>query len=445
MTNRPGPKGVPLLGSLPDFRRDPLGFCTQLARDFGDIAFFRIGPVRCVQVNHPELIHQLLTREASNLHKSWDFKEMEFVLGKGLVTSEDELWRRQRRLIQPAFHRDRIQVYEKTMVERTQAMLDGWHHGAELELSGAMSRVTLDIVGRALFGADVNKDARVMAESITAFMDRFEKLMTGWLPLPIAWPLPGNRAAHRAVRDLDRVVESMVKRRKAQGAGDDLLWWLLEARDERGAIDNRQLRDELVTLLLAGHETTALALSWTLLLLSQNPAVEQKLVGELERVLAGRRPEGRDVDQLVYTRQVVEEGLRLRPPVWGIGREALSDIEIGGHVIEKGTQIFIMQWVLHRDPRFFPDPERFDPDRWSPERRESVPPNASLPFGAGPRKCIGTHFAMLELVLILASIVQRFHVEVLPGEIELQPAVTLRPKNGIPARIEMRVVKAAAE
>lgn len=445
MANKPGPRGVPVLGSLPDFRRDPLGFCTRLARDHGDIAFFRIGPMRCVQVNHPEWIQELLTRDAPRLHKSWDFKEMEFVLGKGLVTSEDELWRRERRLIQPAFHNDRIQVYEKTMVERVQAMLDSWEDGTELELSSAMSRVTLDIVGRALFGADMNDSARVMATSITAFMDRFEKLMTGWLPLPIAWPLPGNRAAHRAVRELDRVVESMVQRRRDAGPGDDLLWWLLEARDERGAIDNRQMRDELVTLLLAGHETTALALAWTLLLLSRNPEVEEKLVEELDRVLDGRPPASGDAGQLAYTRQVVEEGLRLRPPVWGIGREALEDIELRGHVIKKGTQIFIMQWVLHQDARYFHEPQRFDPDRWAPERRESIPAHASMPFGAGPRKCIGTHFAMLEATLLLASIVQRFHVEVLPGKVELQPAVTLRPKNGIPARVEARAAARAAE
>ncbi len=433
----PGPKGVPLLGSLPDFRRDPLGFCTRLAREHGDIAFFHLGPMRCVQVSHPDLIQELLTKHAPQLHKSWDFREMEFVLGKGLVTSEDELWRRERRLIQPAFHSDRIRVYENTMVERAAAMLDGWKNGDRLELSAAMSKVTLDIVGRALFGADMKNDTRVMAESITAFMDRFEKLMTSWVPLPIKWPLPGNRAARRAVRELDRIVESMIARRKSAGEGDDLLWWLLEAHDEQGAIDARQLRDELVTLLLAGHETTALALTWTLLLLSENPEVESKLVDELDR-LQGRRPTGSDLTELVYTKQVVEEGMRLRPPVWGIGREALEDFELGGHVIAKRSQILILQWVLHQDPRFFPEPERFDPDRWSPERRESIPPHASMPFGAGPRKCIGTHFAMLEAILLLASIVQRFHVEVIPTKIELQPAVTLRPKRGIHAGVQAR-------
>lgn len=438
MVSRPGPKGVFLLGSLHEFRRDPLGFCTRVAREYGDIVFFRMGPLRCVQINRPEWIQELLTKDAPRTHKSVDFKELESMLGKGLVTSEDELWRRERRLIQPAFHADRIRVYEGTMVERVQAMLESWRDGQELELSAAMSRVTLQIVGQTLFGSDMDDDARVMAESITAFMDRFEQFMTSWLPLPVTWPLPGNRAARRAVRELDRVVHRMVAERRAAGPGDDLLWWLLQARDERGAIDEQQLRDELVTLLLAGHETTSLALSWTLLLLSENREVEARLVEELARVLGGRPPTGEDVPALEYTRQVVEEGLRLRPPVWGIGRKALEDLELDGHGIRKGTQIFFVQWVTHRDPRFFVDPERFDPERWSEERRQAIPACACFPFGAGPRKCIGTHFAMLEAVLLLASIVQRFHVHVLPGSIELQPAVTLRPKTGIQARLEAR-------
>ena len=263
-------------------------------------------------------------------------------------------------------------------------MLDGWHHGDELELSAAMSGVTLDIVGRALFGADTSEDAVVMSEAITAFMDRFEKLMTSWIPLPIAWPLPGNRGAHRAVRQLDRIVESMVTRRKADGPGDDLLWWLLEARDERGAVDHRQLRDELVTLLLAGHETTALALSWTLLLLSRTPEAERKLVDELTTVLDGHPPSGDDVPRLVYTKQVVEESMRLRPPVWAIGREALADIELGGQVIDKGTQIFIMQWVVHQDPRFFPIPSASTPIAGRP--RAATPSLRTRAFRSAPAR-----------------------------------------------------------
>lgn len=445
MKRQPGPKGVPLLGSFPEFRRDPLAFCRRVARDYGDIAFFRTGPLRCVQINRPEWIQLLLTKEAPRMHKALDFKQLEAMLGKGLVTSEGEAWRRERRLIQPAFHADRIRVYESAMVERAQAMLEAWRDGQELELSGAMSRVTLQIVGRTLFGCDVDDEARAMAESITAFMDAFERLLTSRLPVPLAWPLPRNRGAHRAVRQLDDVVRKIVAVRRAAGPGEDLLWWLLEAKDEQGALDERQLRDELVTFLLAGHETTSLALSWTLLLLSQNPAVEERLVDELQRVLGSRAPNGDDVPKLEFTRQVIEEGLRVRPPVWGIGREALEDIELDGYVIEKGTQIFLTQWVTHHDPRFFPDPERFDPDRWTPERRESIPPCASFPFGAGARKCIGAHFAMLEATLLLASIVQRFHVEALPGAIELQPAVTLRPKHGIRARLSARGIVARAK
>ncbi len=436
-TALPGPRGVPLLGSLPAFRRDPLGFCTRLARDHGDVAFFRIGPFRCVQVNRPEWIQRILTRETPRLHKSWDFKELELVMGKGLLTSEDELWKRERRLIQPAFHNERIRVYAQTMVERVEAMLDRWKDGAGIDLPAEMSRVTLEIVGRALFGAEMEADAAAMSSSIDAFMDRFEEMMTSWLPLPVAWPLPRNRSAQRAARRIDDIVYGMLARRKAAPRGDDLLSWLLDARDDEGAIDDPQIRDELVTLLLAGHETTSLALTWTLHLLSENPDAERTLVEEIARVLGGRAPGAADESRLVYTRQVIEEGMRLRPPAWGIGREALADIDLDGHVIRKGTQIFLTQWVTHQDPRFFPEPQRFDPDRWSPGRRGSIPRYAYFPFGGGPRACIGMHFAMLEAVLLLACIVQRFHVEA-PGPVELQPAVTLRPKNGVRARVTLR-------
>lgn len=437
---RPGPKGVFLLGSLPAFRRDPLEFCTGLARDYGDLAFFRLGPIQCVQVNRPEWIQHLLTKEAGRMHKSWDYRELAFVLGEGLVTSEGDLWKRQRRLIQPAFHNDRIRTYAKTMVERAGVMLEGWRDGQELELSSAMSQVTLEIVGRALFGADVADDAKVISEAITVFMDRFEALMTSWVPLPVAWPLPGNRRALAAIRRMDEVVYRMVRERRASSArGDDLLSWLIEARDEQGALDDKQLRDELVTLLLAGHETTSLALTWTLMLLSENPDVERRLARHLDEVLRGRAPQPGDEPNLGFTRQVVEEGMRLRPPVWGAGREALEDIALGEFVIPKGTQIFFTQWVTHHDPRFFPNPEHFDPDRWSADERESIPRYAYFPFGGGPRVCVGMNFAMMEATLLLAAIVQRFHVEVLPGQtIELQPAVTLRPKNGIRVKLESR-------
>lgn len=437
---RPGPGGVPLLGSLPALRRDMLGFLERLGEDHGDLAFFRIGPIRCLLVNHPEHIHRLLARETARLRKSWDTRELTVALGQGLLTSEGELWKRERRLIQPAFHNERVRGYGATMVERAEAMLDRWHDGARLDIHREMSHVTLDIAARTLFGTDLESDAAIIGEALDVVMNRFADVLTGWVPIPLSWPTPANLRARRAVGRIDEIVYRMVQQRRAtEERGDDLLSWLLEASDAQGKIDDAQLRDELVTLLLAGHETTALALSWTLMLLSRHPEVEARLVEELQEVLEGVPPTASAERQLGYTRQVVEESMRLYPPAWGIGREPTEEIELDGHTIEKGTQIFLVQWVTHRDPRFFPEPDRFDPDRWSPDRRKSVPRHAYFPFGGGPRVCIGMHFAMLEATLVLATVLQRYSVRLLPEHpIELQPAVTLRPKHGILATVHRR-------
>lgn len=438
---KPGPKGLPLLGSLSAFQRDPLAFCTALQREHGDIAFFELGPVPVVQVSRPEWIAQLFVKEAPRLHKSKDFRELAYMLGEGLITSEDALWKHQRKLVQPGFHNDRVRAYGATMLACGHAMLERWHDGAELQLMAAMNALTLDVVGRALFGADMGAAAQPIARATAAFMDRFEAILTGWLPMSIAWPWPANWPAQRAVRRLDDVIAGLVRERRArpQRSADDLLGWLLEAQDERGALDDRQLRDELVTLMMAGHETTALALTWTLLLLGENPDIERKLVAEIDAALGGRPVEAGDMERLGYVRQVLEEGMRLRPPVWLVGREALTDIALGEHVIPKGTQILLTHWVAHHDPRVFPEPDRFDPDRFSPERRESIPRYAYFPFGAGPRRCIGANFAMLESTLLLAAIVQRFHLERVPGQtVALQPAVTLRPRSDIRVRLRAR-------
>lgn len=438
-TPKPMRPGLPLFGSYLEFRRDPLEFCMRLAREQGDMAFCRMGWLTFVQLNRPEWIQQLLTKESQNLHKSVDFKELSLVLGKGLVTSEDALWRRQRRLIQPAFHNERVRCYAPSMLACANAALSRWRPGAELNLTSELSRLTLEIVGHTLFGANMLQNADVVAQALGVFMDRFEATMTR-VPLPIAWPLPQNRGAHRAVRTLDAVVTRLVRERRAGGhAGDDLLGWLLAARDEQGGIDDRQLRDELVTLMLAGHETTALALTWALVLIAEHPEVERKLTEEITKAL-GRRPvQAEDESRLVYVRQVVEEALRLRPPVWSTGREAMSDIVIDGQRIAKGTQILVTPWVTHRDPRYFPEPERFDPGRWSADRRSGTPRFAYFPFGGGPRVCVGMHFAMLEATLLLTSILQRFQIELIAGQdIGLQPAVTLRPRPAVRVRVHAR-------
>lgn len=437
---QPGPRGAPLLGAMPAMRKDMLGFLEGLVRDYGDISFFRIGPIRCVFVNRPEWIQRLLTKENARLRKSWDTRELSAALGQGLLTSEGELWKRQRKLVQPAFHNERIRTYAATMTERAEAMIDEWRDGEVRDIHEDMSRVTLDIAARTLFGTDVRRDADVIHEALGVVMDQFTASLTGWIPIPLSWPTPGNLRAKRAVARIDEVIYRMVdERRNSDERGDDLLSWLLEASEQDGGMSTEQMRDELITLLLAGHETTALALSWTLMLLAHNRDVEDALLAELGEVLGDRHPAAGDESSLQYTRQVVEEGMRLYPPAWGIGREATADIDLDGYAIPKGTQVFFAQWATHRDPRLWEEPERFDPGRWSPERKKDIPRYAYFPFGGGPRVCIGMHFAVLEATLVLAAVAQRYRLELVPDHpIELQPAVTLRPKHGIRARLHAR-------
>lgn len=439
-SSRPGPRGYLLVGSLPALRRDMLGFLQETARTHGDMSFFSIGPIPCVLINDPETIARVLTKDHGHMRKSWDTRELSAALGQGLLTSEGEPWKRQRRLIQPAFHNERIRGYGAVMVDRADAMLDRWRNGATLDLHGEMARVTLDIAARTLFGTNVERDAETVGEALAVIMETFTRAITGWIPIPMHWPTPGNLRMRRAVRRIDAVIYRMADERRASGRrDDDLLSWLLEARDEQGKVGAQQFRDELITLLLAGHETTALALSWALMLLARHPEAEQKLLDELHGALGDRKPAAGDESRLQYTRQVVEESMRLYPPAWGIGREAAEPMELEGYTLAKGTQIFLSPWVTQRDPRWFPDPETFDPDRWTPERKKELPRYAYFPFGGGPRVCIGMHFATLEATLVLASIMQRFRIE-LDAEhpIELQPAITLRPRDGIRARVYVR-------
>jgi len=421
-------------------QRDPLGFFAGLGRAHGDLAFFRWGPIPCVFVNRPEWVHRLLTKDDAKLRKSWDLRQLAFVLGQGLLMSEGEFWKHHRQLIQPAFLNERVRSYAHVMVARTQTHLEGWRDGQTLCLHEQMSRLTLDIAARTLFGTDVERDAEIIDEALTVIMAQYITNYLGAFPIPIWLPTPGNFRAKRAVRSIDAIIYRMLQTRRASPEhADDLLSWLVRAADDGGDIGDREVRDELVTLLLAGHETTALVLSWTLMLVAQHPEVEQTLLAELRDAVGDRPVAAGDETSLRYTRQVIEESMRLYPPAWGLGREAKQDIELGGHLIRKGTQVYFSQWVTHRDPAHFPEPTRFDPMRWSPERRKDLPRHAYFPFSSGPRVCIGAHFALLEATLVLAAILQRFHVDLVPGHpIEPQPAVTLRPRHGIRAVVTAR-------
>jgi cytochrome P450 len=440
MTAPPAPKGHFLLGHLPRMRNQPLEFMTECARLHGDFVHLRVANIDAYLLSHPDLVEEVLVTSNRNFIKPRLLREAGAVLGNGLLTSEGDFWLRQRRLMQPAFHRDRIASYGVTMVDLTREMLAGWHDGETLDIHEEMMRLTLGIVAKTLFGADVVQHAEDFGAALEVALQRFIERM-GFMRLLDALPLPRNRRFKRAIGRLDEIIYGIIAERRENGDGSgDLLSLLLGAQDEDGSrMTDLQLRDEAITLFLAGHETTAIALSWTLYLLSLNPGAEARLVEELEEVLKGREPRMDDMATLQYTDRVVRESMRLFPPAWRVGREAVVDCEIGGYHIGAGAQLIMSQWVIQRDPRFFDDPEAFRPERWDDDLARRLPRFAYFPFGGGARRCIGDGFAMMEATLLLASIVQRFHLSLVPDQsIVPFPSITMRPKYGIRMTLKRR-------
>lgn len=438
----PGPKGSFLLGNLREFTGRRLDFFLDLARTYGDLASFRFGPRRLFLASHPDLIEQVLVTDAKHYIKHFGARMYTPVLGNGLVTSEGEFWLRQRRLSQPAFLKARVHSYAPVMAELTERMLDGWQSGQRLDVNYEFSALTSAIALRTLFGLDEPGERE---EFTAALREAFTLLGEGFrtlLRVPLWVPTPRNLRTRRAIAHLDRVVNGFIAQGRARNVpGDDLLSRLISARDDDGtAMTDRQLRDEAMTLYLAGHETTALTLSWSWVLLARHPAVEEKLVAEWREVLAGRSPTPDDLPHLPYTEAVITEAMRVYPPVYLIGREATTDLELGGYTVRKGTTIFMCQWVSHRDPRYFPEPEAFRPERWLDGLAKRLPKYAYFPFGGGPRVCIGNTFALMEAAILLAAIGQKFRFTLDPDPpIEFDPQITLLPLNGIPATLARRV------
>ena len=356
------------------------------------------------------------------------------------LTNEGESWLRQRRLSQPAFHRERVASYAKIMTGYTEEMLAAWHDGETRDIHQDMMRLTLRIVVRALFNVETEQ-----VETISTAMNILMNSTTGVrMLLPPVFrflPTPKMIEFRRAVRKADEMVYRIIaRRRENESDSGDLLSMLMQARDEDGGrMSDKQLRDEVMTFLLAGHETTALALSWTWHLLGQNPDAEEKLHEELDRVLEGLAPEFSDLQKLPYTERVIKESMRLYPPAWGVARTVNKEFELGGYRIPRGANVVMSTWVMHRDPRYFPEPDKFDPDRWLPDRAQKLPKFAYFPFGGGPRQCIGAAFAMMEATLLLATIAQRFQFRAEPGHVVTpSPSFTLRPKQGVRMRLEKR-------
>jgi cytochrome P450 len=386
-------------------------------------------------LSHPDLVEEVLVTKARHFIKHGPLRQARPSLGNGLLTSEGDFWRQQRKLAQPSFHRDHVASYAATMVAATERMLAGWAGGQVRDVQDDMMRVTLEIVAKCLFDADVARDAAdasaAMETLIRCFNNRVERLVR----LPMAIPTPSNLRFRRAMGRLDRIIFAIIAERRASGADrGDLLSMLLHAQDEDDGrrMTDRQLRDEAMTLFMAGHETTANTLAWTWMLLAQNPAAERTLHAELDAVLAGRSPTLADVPRLVFADRVITEALRVYPTVWLLGREAIEPCTIGGERVPVGLTLWMSQWVIHRDGRFFDDPESFRPDRWSDGLARRIHRYAYFPFGGGPRICIGNSFAQMEAVLLLATIAQRYQLRLVPDTVVRPfPTMTLRPDGGV--------------
>ncbi len=444
----PGPRGTIGLRNIFGFVTDQLSFMRSLADRFGDVVQLTMLGTPWFIVSHPDDIEAVFVKHARVMKRDDYAAVLERALGLGLLTSEGALWKRQRKLMSQAFVPKRIQSYADAMVRVTDAGLRPWRHAEEINLHQEMSRITMEVVAEVLFGAGVTKnDVTTVREAMEVINEFFANSPEVVVKLAAWVPTPRNRRMAHAVAQIDELIFRIIADRRSSGEQrDDLLGTLLAAQDDDGAkMSDKQLRDEAVTLFLAGHETTALTLAHTMFLLSTHPEIERRLFAELETVLGGRLPTAADVKALPYMERVIKESMRLFPPAWTTGREAEEAVEIGGHTIPKGAQILISQWVVHRDPRWFPNPEGFDPDRWLAERAKELPRYAYFPFGGGPRVCIGNHFAMMEATLLLAIIVQRWQLELLPGErLELSPSVTLRQKGpGLRVRLAERASRRA--
>ena len=439
----PGPKGTPVMGVMREFNRDSLGFIERARRDYGDIVWMRFLYVPALFLYHPNEIEYVLSTNPKNFKKAMSLRSNFFqrLVGNGLLTSEGEEWKRQRRLSSPAFHRHRISAYADTMVDYTRRLTASWRPGETLDMHREMMRLTLEIVVRCLFSAEVSNDVDHVGDTLKELVKPFASQATLKWIVNNRLPTPEHLRFHKFARRIDDVVYRIIAERRAGEKDEaDLLSMLLAARDEDGSqMSDQQLRDEVMTLFLAGHETTALTLAWTWYLLGMHPEAEKRFHDELDEVLGGRAPTMADLPRLKFTEQIAKECMRLYPPAYGLGREAVNDCEIGGYAVPAGTQVFMFQWVTQRDARFYDRPDEFIPERWTKEFEERLPKYAYFPFGGGPRACIGASFAMMELMLVLGTIGQKFCLKLVPDHpVEIYPAMSLRPKDGVMITVQRR-------
>jgi cytochrome P450 len=437
----PGPKNKGIIGNFPLGSKDPLGLYTEWARQYGDIFYYRAFSRHIYFLNRPDFVKYVLVTNYQGFIKGEAIRSNRRIFGNGLLTNEGSSWLKSRRIIQPAFHHDKIDSYGGTMVAYTERMMTSWCNGEVRDIHSDVMRLGLEIVAKLLFNVEIETERDKIADALNTvtYLNAGGRML-----LPAIFrrlPTIGNIRYERAVRQLDSIVYGFIRQRQAnsESNGGDLLSCLLQAQEAGTFMSEEQVRDEVMTLLLAGHETTAVSLSWAWYQLAQHSEVERELRCELREVLNGRSPSVQDLPRLPYTDAVIKEAMRLYPPAWAIVRNAVQDCEIGGYQVPAGATIMMSQWVTHRDPRYHDDPTRFNPGRWLNDRSKAIPKFTYFPFGGGPRTCIGASFATMEAVLVLATIAQKFQLR-LANECEVQPipTITLRPKGGIKVVVTRR-------
>jgi cytochrome P450 len=442
LSKAPGPATLRFFLNLPHFRKDPLGGFFQSALTYGDVVRYR-GVWVSYQLSHPDHIQQVLQSNFANYRKGRGYKILKLSLGEGLLTSEGALWQRQRKMTQPSFQGQQVASFVAAMAENAAAMLRRWESNAAqgdvFDVVPEFMRLTLNIAAEVLFTTNLEADAESIRRTLDIGRDYSVDRAWAIFPPPLSVPTRRNREYRRALANIHGIIDRIIaERRRAPARISDLLTMLMEARDENGApMSDKQLRDEVITLLTAGHETTTLALAWTCFLIATRPDVVERMTAEAA-FLNGRTPAYEDLMKLRYSRMVVEESMRLYPPVWTLARTAVNEDAIGGYRVPAGSEILIFPYITQRHPKWWQDADAFRPERFAPENSAARPRYAYLPFGAGPRTCIGLNFAMTEILVVLTLLLQRFRLNLAidPGAVHAEPSVTLQPRPGVPVRLE---------
>lgn len=437
-TDPPAPKGYPVLGVLPHIRRNPLQFFVTMARDLGDVVALDLGPHKALMVNRPDYVRHVLLDNHANYHKSQFYGPLRPLFGDGLITSEDDEWLQQRLTASKQFQGPRLRSMSRGMTDAVDAMLDRWETdvlptGRNIDVCAEMTRLTLDVLFRCLFGLRLHGEHERIYEALTAVLEDAERRIWAMIPVPTWAPTKNNREARVALHALEECVARIIEeRRNATNQEPDLLSVLIDTGGGGKEPSAKLLRDQLLTILMAGHETTANALTWTWYLLSTHPEVYRRMKEEVDNVLGDRTPTFEDLSSLVYTRMVLDESMRLYPPVWTVSRMAMDDDSLGSIPVPSGTTVMVCPYAIHRRQDLWRNPEGFDPERFAPGTEKDRHRFAFLPFGAGPRTCLGNHFAIAEGVLALARVAQRFRLEMVPGQtVEPEPMITLRPREAL--------------